>query len=339
MGPCTVAGVSTGRPDLYAAKLRALVKARWGEAEREPGTFPGGAVLHDAAADRGWVLAEEHPARALGGALAWARRWGVAELHVLAAGSTGTLARRASAFSVAPAVWRIEGTSLVEAAADPPGQPAGIPAAAQPFVEVITAAGADPAVEDGILIGEVLGLEVCRVIVDDHGAYLEVGVGKHDRETQHLIHGDVPKPAALAAAVAAVKEVRRPGALPHQLNQIARSRWLRAVLLGAPELAGAAWLRPASMGDRPDDLRVSTPAAASGEDPEGRPRLVVTTTGIDVDLVPAAADARLSDPRDPTLVLVVPEADDHPLTRDLASALRAPAEIVTVPNDWQHLLH
>lgn len=331
--------MSTGRPDLFAAKLRALVKARWGEAEREPGTFPGGAVLHDAASDRGWVLAEERPARALGGALVWARRWGVAELHVLAAGSTGTLARRAAAFSVPPVVWRIEGTSLVAAAAEPPVRPADIPAAAEPFVELIRASGADPAVEDGILIGEVLGLEVCRVIVDVDGAYLEVGVGKHDRETQHLIHGDVPTPEALAAAVAAVKEVRRPGALPHQLNQIARSRWLRSVLLADPGLVGAAELRPASMGDRPDDLRVSTPAAAAGEDPEGRPLLVVTTTGIDVDLVPAAADARLSDPRAPRLVLAVPQADDHPITRDLAAALAIPAEVRTVPNNWQALLH
>jgi hypothetical protein len=45
--------------------------------------------------------------------------------------------------------------------------------------------------------------------------------------------------------------------------------------------------------------------------------------------VPAAADVRLVDGRDARLVLVVPEADRHPVTLALAAALERPAEVVS----------
>ena len=70
-------------------------------------------------------------------------------------------------------------------------------------------------------------------------------------------------------------------------------------------------------------------------DEQGRPLLVVCSVGIDVDLVPAAVDARLADGRGPRLVLTMPEGDDHPVTRTLAAALVEPAEIVTIPGDWR----
>jgi hypothetical protein len=85
------------------------------------------------------------------------------------------------------------------------------------------------------------------------------------------------------------------------------------------------------------DLRQPAPAPAGGVDLSGRPIVVVCSTGIDVDLVPAAADARLSDGRDARLVLVVPEGDDHPVTHALAAALADPAEVVTLPGDWRAL--
>ena len=59
-----------------------------------------------------------------------------------------------------------------------------------------------------------LGLEVARAVVDDHGPMLEVGVGKHDRQAQGMVHGDEPTTAALARAVAMVKGHRRADA-PH----------------------------------------------------------------------------------------------------------------------------
>ena len=55
--------------------------------------------------------------------------------------------------------------------------------------------------EHGVLLGEVDGLEVCRVVLVDGVAHLEVGVGRHDREAFALMHGDVPPAEALVGVV------------------------------------------------------------------------------------------------------------------------------------------
>ena len=152
-----------------------------------------------------------------------------------------------------------------------------------------------------------------------------------------MVHGDRPTPEALSAAVEAVKELRRPGAPSHQVNQLASERWLRSVVVRRPELVGAVSLQSAPSPVVRTDLRQRAPAPATGVDTDGHPLVVVCSTGIDVDLVPSAADARLSDGRGARLVLVVPEADDHPLTRALATALLEPAEVIVVPGDWRAL--
>ena len=315
------------------------MRDHWGDhlatGEGTVGTFPGGATLRAAA--RGWVLAEEQPERALGGALAWARQHGLSELHLLAEEATPLLARRATTFVDGPQVWRIEGRALAPAQPEPPRGEPPLPAAVEGFVPVLAEAGVEPVVEHGVLTGEVLGLEVARVVVDELGAFLEVGVGKHDRHAQRLMHQDRPPTEALGAAAAAVREVRRPGAPAHQVNQLARERWLRALLVERPEVVGASELAPVPSPVRRTDLRQYAPAPATGLDVDGAPVVVVCSTGIDVDLVPAAADVRLGQDRRARLVLAVPAADDHPLTRALAAALAEPAELQVIPGDWRRL--
>jgi hypothetical protein len=327
------------RPALLAAKLRALVAAGWGPTGPDdvPGTFPGGAALRRDGS--GWVLAEDEPARALGPALTWAGANGVdgEDLHVLAAGAAGLLARRAALFHATPSVWRIEGTSLVRAEPDPPVVPVPPPRDAEAFVPALLAAGVEVVVEHGAVAGEVLGLEVARVVDDGSGARLEVGVGRHDRDAQRQFSGDDPAPAVLSSAVAAVRARRRPGAPSHPANQLARERWLRAVVVGRPGLAGAARLAPVQPSLPAAGLRRPAPAAAAGVDSAGRPLVVVCSVGIDLDLVPAAADARLSVDPAARLVLVVPDADAHPVTHRLAAGLVEPAELVTVPDGWEAL--
>ena len=59
------------------------------------------------------------------------------------------------------------------------------------------------------------------------------------------------------------------------------------------------------------------------------------SVGVDLDLVPAAAEARLVLAPDAPLLLAVPERDDHPVTRALAVQLKDPAQIVAVSGDWR----
>lgn len=269
--------------------------------------------------------------------MAWSRHGGLDALHVLAEHGTGLLARRAGAFVDPPVVWRVEGRSVVAASPDPVQPEPRLAPDVEAFVPLIAGAGADPVVEHGILRGEVLGLEVARVVADHEGTRLEVGVGAFDREAQRLVHGDRPPADSLSRAVAAVLELRRPGAPAHQVNRLAGERWMRSILVRRPDLAGARHLDPMPSPTQRCDLRQLAPAPATGVDLEGRPLVVVCSTGIDVDLVPAAADARLSDGRGARLVLVVPDVDDHPLTRSLAAALTRPAEVIALEGDWRAL--
>ncbi len=201
------------------------------------------------------------------------------------------------------------------------------------LVPLIEAAGAAPVLEHGVLAGEVAGLEVCRVVVDaDTGAArLEVGVGAHDREAFQLVHGDVPPVEALAGVVAAVAEHRRPGAPGHPLNRLGAERLLRSRLLDDPSLVGALMLSAAPPPVPRPNLKDPVPCVATGVDDIGRPLVVVCSVGIDLDVVPFAADAHAASFRpDARLVIAVPPRDDHPVTRALAARLRQPAEVVTV---------
>lgn len=308
---------------------------RWPDAEVQVAPFPGGtAARHQGA---GWVLADERPERALGGALAWGRQAGLRELHLLAEAGTGVLARRAGQFADPPQVWRVEGRSVEPASPAPVEGLEELAPEAAAFVPLLEEAGAEAVVEHGILRGEVLGLEVARVVADHEGTRLEVGVGAFDREAQRLVHGDRPPAEALARAVAAVRHIRRAGVPEHQVNRLAGERWIRAILVRRPELVGARHLAAVPSPVFRSDLRQPAPAPAAGVDVEGRPLLVVCSIGIDVDLVPAACDARLADGRRPRVVLVMPEADDHPLTRALAAALVEPASVEPLAGEWREL--
>jgi hypothetical protein len=159
-----------------------------------------------------------------------------------------------------------------------------------------------------------------------------VGIGAHDREAFRLVHGDGPVDAALAQVVTEVAAHRRPGAPPHALNRLARERALRHRLVDDPSLVGLTSLVPAPPPVPRTNLADAVPCAALGTDGSGEPAVVVCSAGIDLDLVPFAADARdeLAGP-DARLVLAVPEGDDHPVTRGLAARLAVPAEVVAVP--------
>lgn len=247
--------------------------------------------------------------------MAWARKHGVADLHVTAVSEerAGTWARQAACFTLPPKVW-VDGRPAVPA---PPIVPASADTSLAPL---IAEAGADPVVEHGVLYGEVLGLEVCRVV----DGVLEVGVGKHDREAHRMIHGDRPPLDALRKAVDTVRR-QRP-------NHLAAARWLRSVVCRSPALVGLEYLAPVAPPLPRVDLRATVPAPAVGDGV-----VAVCSVGVDLDLVPTAADARLMHAPGARLVLVVPERDNHPVTGALAAALVEPAEVVTVPDDWRAL--
>jgi hypothetical protein len=320
------------RSALLALKLTALVRDHAGEGAVVAGLWPGGAALvRDGEA---WVLADERPERALGPALAWADQQGAAALHLLAEGDhVGVLARRARFFaSPTPEVLRVDGRALVPvepASFTPPG--GVLDARFAPFYGLMEGAGVTPVLEHGVLTGEAGGLEVCRAVIDPDldVARLEVGIGAHDREAFALLHGDVPTDEALATVAHQIAAHRRPGAEPHPLNRIAPERLLRHLLVLDPAPIGLVSLAPAPPPVPRPRLQDVAPCAAIGVDPDGGAVVVVCSTGVDLDVVPWAADARaaLGLPDAPLLV-VVPGRDALPVTLRLAARLVRPATVI-----------
>jgi len=332
-----LAPVDERRQALLEAKLRALVRDHTG---RDGTGAPFGLGAGLLAGDTAWALVDRDPARSLGAVLAWARRHAASQVHVVVGGeerdAAGVLARRAGAFASPPSVWVAEGRDL--AAAPPAAPPAEEPLDSRVarLADVLIDAGVDLVVEHGVLLGEVLGLEVARVVSGRDEPMLELGVGRFDRDATHELYGAAPPADTLAGVVEVVRHHRRPGAAPHPLNRLAPERWLRARLLGEPALVAAAHLEPVAPPLPRANLAQPSVAPAVGTDAAGGPVVAVCSVGIDLDLVPAAADVRLAHaPEDARLVLVLPERDDHPVTRALAAALRHPAGVETVPGDWR----
>jgi hypothetical protein len=324
------------RSALLATKLAALVRTHLGpEADDEqgrPSPYPGGAAL--ARAGEAWVLVEDDPGRALGGAMAWGRQQGLEQVHVLVedTAAAGTVARRATAFGApTPQVWLVEGRELVPAVPAPLPTPAALAPEVAALATLIRAGGAEPVAEHGQLVGEVDGLEVCRAVVGDDGvAALEVGVGRHDREAFGLLHGHVPTVEALAGVVARVR-AHREGDEPHPLRRLAGERRLRNRVVADPASVGASELVPVPPPVPSPGLKQAAPAVAAGVDAEGRPLVVVCSVGVDLELVPWASDARRADGRGPSrLLLALPQRDVHPVTVALAARLREPAEVVGI---------
>jgi hypothetical protein len=298
-------------------------------------TFPGGAVVR--AEDSAWVLLDDSVARGLGPALVLADRENLRELHLMvdSVDLAGVLARRSAEFRDPPVVWRAEDRTLVRA--EPAGVPAPIepPVAARELIGMLLDAGVDITIEHGEIRGEIRGLEIARVVVMDDGARLEVGVGRHDREAFTVVHGHLPTTDALQSVIDSVDAVRRIDAESHPLRRLAPEGWMRTRLLAEPALVGAAELRVAEPPRPRDSVKDTAASIAIGTDLDGRPMVVACSVGIDLDVVPTAADARVLHAPDAMLVIVVPERDDHPVTRRLAASLLRPAEVIGLPGEWR----
>jgi hypothetical protein len=311
----------------------------------------------DESGERVWVLGDDGSIAVLGRALSWQRRRRPgAELHVAvgdppaggsagavvtagmagSAGCAAVVARRASQFSPPPSIWRVEGRSVAPVDAAP--HPSATSGPGAEWERLLQEHGVEPVLEHGVLYGEVLGLEVARVVASPQGAWrLSVGVGRHDRRAHEDLLAGGDAGAVLDDVVRTVRSRRRPGAGTHPATTLARERWLRAVVVGNPSLVGARQLRPVAAATPRADLLQPAPAPAVGLDCDGSDLVVVCSVGVDVDLVPAAADARSLHAPGARLLIVVPEGDDYASTRDLAGALREPAEVATVSRDWPAL--
>lgn len=325
---------AAANPALVEAKLRALARAASGEelAEVDAAVGVGAAV----SGQRAFFLADNEP-RAVGRALHWARSRHVDRVDILASGLTGDLARRAGLINATPGpsvgVWAVQGAQAAPAEPQPVAEPPALPDDHWALAGLITEAGARAIDDHGLLVAEVAGLEVARVVdAPNGGATLEVGVGQADRELSALVHTRDDVDEGLRRVVAAVVQHRGPQvASHHPLTRLARERWLRSVLLDQPSLVGATELVPLVPLRPRRGLVRNEPSAAVGRRADGRPVVVLTMVGVDLDLVPEAADYRQRWNPDAAIVLALPERDLELNTRLLGRLPDATALAVPVP--------
>ena len=331
-------GEAERRGRLIALKLRALVRDHIGDdsVPEAEGIGIGAALRHG---DAAWVLLDDRPEQRLGAALAWALRAGARSLDVIAESGSGIIARRAGEFEFPIRVWTTDGRALVAVDAEPVVEPAIVPTHHLEFSDLIVAGGAVPTIEHGVLFGEVRGLEVCRVVDDEAMGVtrLEVGVGAHDREAFQMMHGDVPTVDSLARIVDAVLGHRSEGASPHPLNRIGVERFMRWRLEEHPELVDAASVVHAQPPVPRPNLKDVVPCVASGLTNTGEHLTIVCSAGVDLDLIPYAADARLATLAaapgvggGTRLVLVVPSRDRIRVTDEIAGQLSQSVEFVSL---------
>ncbi len=330
--------------ELRQAKLRGLVRGSFDVAEGVTTTFRSGATL--VADECAFVLIDHADEGSLGGALVWFARQSASELHVIVdteAEVAAVLARQAQQFARPPTIWQlVERVVTAVEPADRPGLASLPPDGAEPFIEMLDAAGVDVVIEHGVVKGEVLGLEVARIVeaTDDPdvprapgsqepgGCLLEVGIGRFDREVAAMLHANMPTSEALARAVELVRTHRTADGPPHPLRDLVPERWVRHRVIADPALVGAATLAACDTTIDPPNLRARQPAAAIGLDDDGRPVLVVCSSGVDVALVPIAADTRAWHDPEARLVLAVEMRGLPQVVRDVAASLRTPADVV-----------
>lgn len=327
------------RARLRVVKARTLVADHLGvdPSTLEAAPFADGAAVRGH--DRLWALVDE--VAGLGPALVLAGRESL-PLSVMAdrpgSGSIdvpGVVARRAAQFSDGIEVWQVDDRQLTVAVPAPPIDRTLPSAAALALIGMLEDAGVDVTVEHGAVRGELRGLEIARIVDTDDGARIEVGVGRHDREAFTMVHGGLPTADALRSVIGSVDAVRRAESEAHPLRRLAPEGWLRWMVLGHPALVEAVTLVPAEPPFPRDSVKDTTASIAVGTGTDGRPVVVACSVGIDLDLVPTAADARVGHDATARLVLVVPARDAHRVTRRLAARLRDPATVVTVGDDWR----
>ena len=319
------------RSRLLSLKLRALVRDHLGLASDPEGTpevFGLGAAF--VTSDATWVLIDGESSRALGPVLAWTSRF-EKPVHLLVERDSGIIARRAQFFTSSITVWHVDDRSLLPAVAEP-----HLPAVeAKPehvaMMDLIASSGADALIEHGIVVGEVRGLEMCRVVDDNTTgeSRLEVGMGVNDREAFAMVHGELPKEEALRNVIEAVAVHREPDAMVHPFNQFGAERMHRWRALNDPASIGFANLSPADPPVRRTNLKDAVPCVALGTTLAGEASVAVFVQGIDLDVVPFAVDAASRCGVHRAVVVA--------RTKDITPSMQKMAERASIPVSFQYL--
>ena len=318
-------------------KLRALVREHLGLSEEPAGraeVFGLGAAF--VSSSDTWLYVDGIAQRSLGPSLAWflnhiqnETRESLTALHLVVDRDSGVLARRAAMFDVPIQVWHVNNRLLLPAVEEEHLEVVSPSPRHLDFVPMIERAGADVVIEHGVVAGEVLGLEICRVVDDAFtgDTRLEVGMGAHDREAFALIHGHRPTEEALSSVIATVAQHLADGARLHPLNTFGAERLLRARCIGNPAVVGLTSLAPADPPVARTNLKDTIPCVARGRDDAGSDVVVTFVHGVDLDVVPFALDAADRFGENVRVMIVARDKDVVPSIMKMGVLAHRPVEL------------
>ena len=299
---------------LASVKLRAIAPTLGLDASTaEDRDFAYGAGLVNGT--RGALYVTREHIRSIGPTLLWMLKHQLTEIDLVIEGDGGIPARRAQALTCELRVWQMQNGKLERAQPAPHLPKVDVPQSHEQFAAIIQDCGALPVREHGVLTGEVLGLEVCRVVDTPNGPRLEVGVGAIDRETFQLVNSHRTIEDSLTEVVGIVRAHRSPGAPHHPLGKMAGERLLRHRVINEPSLIGAASLKPAEPPIPRGGMRESTPCVAKGTDLEGKPIVAVFTDTVDVDIIGFGVDSATREDVGASLLLVSRHVNFTPTLR------------------------
>lgn len=296
-----------------------------------------------------WILCEQPDGSCLLSSVALAQKQKAEQIYIFVSSPTTSLARWASYFvSLKIQIWYFDKTSaqvLLPTDLEPPA-----PLVFDPngFVEEIEKAGARSLIQDGILIADVKGLEVARVVQDpDLQFRLRVGVGRNDRQGHAIMNPDAKTSDLLPRVVKEILTYRKPGIPLRKENTLCSQNWLRHIVINNPSLIGASSLSPSFIPGYLVGPNSTSPAVAGGFDKDGSPIGAIFYVGIDPQIILSAIDVRISlardffnnkyRPDDINILIVIPQGDDHPFITKLANLLHPKPIVTTVPKNWRSL--
>ena len=282
--------------------------------------------------EQAWIVSMSDDLAALGGVLVWLDRHAPEAATLVVDHHAPVHARRAAVLAPELRVWKAIGDTVVEAEPEP--VPPALPRADDiaHLEAMLIDEGLEIVCEDGLVRGELAGLEVARILHGPDGPVLEAGVGRFDREAGALLHAGRNPADAVHDAVAQVRPHRTPGAVSHAVNRLARERWLRHLVVQDPFLAGVSLPELVEPIPPRPNLLEAAPASLLGGDGDRRV-LVVCSVGVDLGLIPAIAD--LVSVHAPSEVrIVMPERDRLPYVERLASRLPVPASFRSIGTPW-----
>ncbi|MCZ7631181.1 MAG: hypothetical protein M5U19_19995 [Microthrixaceae bacterium] len=249
-----------------------------------------------------------------------------------------------SASSPSVEVRFVDGSGSEPAAPEPMPVVLPGPAGADPLLERLRSAGLEVVLEQGEWRGELLGLEVARVVRwppetgGDGELHIEPGVGRFDRDAAAAMHqGESPDEGLRRASAwcrsTASRALRSiPSACSRGHAGCARWRWRRQSRSARPT-----WrrLRPPSL---PTASVTNARPGALGRTTAGVPVLVVFGAGSALELLAVAADTReLHLPAGLLRVVLAPK-DRLAIVDELAQRAeasgRGPVELIEMEPPW-----